>query len=251
MPPLDQVQQLMMTALDEGPADLPENLFLGLPERVLAGMKVHANTISHARLVALEDTFPRTREMIGHELFNERSRQFLQQPGVTAKPLAEIGLGFDAFLMALGETAEIAALARFEWQWLTSYHAADASPLALTELAGLSSDDLLALELQRHPAAMASRFAPLVHELIGTEVPGLDQAEAILIARPQADVLISPATTLMVELLQVAEAPNTIGNLLVFGNGNPSDESEQAEKSMQALVALINAGALTAALAKG
>ncbi len=43
---------------------LPDDLFAGPHERVLVGMKVHANTISHARLVALEETFPRTRDVI-------------------------------------------------------------------------------------------------------------------------------------------------------------------------------------------
>jgi len=82
---LDGGQSAMMQALDHGPAHLPQGLFTGSPERVLAGMKVHANTISHARLVALEDTFQRTRQFIGHESFNAHSRLFIQQPGVTGR----------------------------------------------------------------------------------------------------------------------------------------------------------------------
>ena len=82
MPWLDQGQSAMMAALDHGPAHLPDGLFIGSPERVLAGMKVHANTISHARLVALEETFPRTREAIGHDRFNAHSRLFLDEPRV-------------------------------------------------------------------------------------------------------------------------------------------------------------------------
>lgn len=240
----DRNQSAMMAALDHGPAHLPPDLFIGLPERVLAGMKVHANTISHARLVALEETFPRTRDAIGHDRFNAHSRLFILQPKVTAQALAEIGAGFDGFLLSQGESAGAADLARFEWLWLQSYHAADAEPLALGELAGAAPDDLLNEVLECHPAAITARFAPMVHEMIGAEVPGVTQAEAILLARPGAEVLIAPASDLMETLLNLAENPRTIGNLLALGGEPQDDVAEPIDAVMQALVALINAGAL-------
>lgn len=244
MPWLDKGQSAMMAALDHGPAHLPDGLFIGSPERVLAGMKVHANTISHARLVALEETFPRTREAIGHDRFNAHSRIFLDEPGVASQPLAAIGAGFDAFLIAAGEGDGTADLARFEWLWLQSYHAADAEPLALAELAGLAPETLLEQVLTRHPAAAIARFAPLVHDLIGAEVPALVEAEAILIARPQAEVLVTPASDLMGRLFALAENPCSIGNLLALGSEVQGEEAELVDAAMQSLVALINAGAL-------
>lgn len=237
----------MMQALDHGPAYLPEGLFAGSPERVLAGMKVHANTISHARLVALEDTFPRTRQELGHDRFNEHSRLFIQQPGVTAVSLAEIGATFPAFLLEIADSAEAADLARFEWLWLQAYHAADAAPLELSMLAGLPPDTLLEQQLARHPAAYAERFAPLARELIDAEVPGVAKSDAILIARPHADVLISPASALMTLVLSAAENPVTIGNLLTLPAEPANNEAAQVDAVMQALAALINAGALVTA----
>lgn len=231
-----------MRALDHGPAHLPYYLFAGSPERVLAGMQVHANTISHARLVALEDTFPRTRAWIGHEAFNSFSRAFLELEGVTAQPHGEIGAGFAAFLTAEGESA--AELARFEWLWLRAYHAADVAPLELAALAGCAPDDLLEIAVQRHPAALADRFAALVHEQIGAEVSGLAEAEAILIARPDADVLIAPASAPMVEIFALAENPQTIGNLLSAGGELQNNAEDPVAAAMQSLVTLINAGAL-------
>lgn len=244
---LDGGQNAVMQALDHGPAFLPEGLFAGSPERVLAGMKVHANTISHARLVALEETFPRTRENMGHDLFNAHSRLFIQRPGVTAAALAEIGAEFPAYLIEAGDSAGVADLARFEWRWLTAYHAADAAPLALAALAGLAPEALFEQRLARHPAACAERFAPLVHKLIGGEVPGLAESDAILIARPHADVLISPASVLMAELLNAAEIPVTIGNLLTLATETPGNEAAQVDAIMQSLARLINAGALITA----
>jgi hypothetical protein len=241
---LDEGQSAMMAALDHGPAHLPGGLFAGSPEQVLAGMKVHANTISHARLVALEDTFPRTREAIGHDSFNALSRLFINEPGVAAQPLAAIGSGFDGFLIAAGENHGVADLARFEWLWLQSYHAADAESLMLGELAGLAPEALLEQVLVCHPAAIAARFAPLVHDLIGAEVPGLGEAETILITRPQAEVLVAPANDLMNRVFALAEKPRTIGNLLALASEVQGDEAELVDAAMQALVALINVGAL-------
>lgn len=237
-------QNAMMQALDHGPAHLPADLFAGSRERVLAGMKVHANTISHARLVALEQTFPRTRAAIGHDRFNAHSRQFVIEPGVAARGQADIGAGFAAFLIAAGEDHGAADMARFEWQWLQSYHAADAAALALGDLAGIAPDALLEQVLARHPAAMAAQFAPLVHELIGAEAGAITQAEAILITRPDAEVLVAPASKLMVQVLRLAENPRTIGNLLALDSEPGDDDAIPADAAMQALAALITAGAL-------
>jgi len=244
---LDGGQSAMMQALDYGPAHLPQGLFADAPERVLAGMKVHANTISHARLMALEDTFPRTREFIEHESFNAHSRSFIQQPGVTAAALADIGARFPAFLLEAGEGANVADLARFEWCWLQSYHAADAVPLELASLTALAPEALLDQALVRHPAAYAESFASLVHDLIGAEVPSVAESYAVLIARPHADVLISPASVLMADVLAAAEKPITIGNLIARQTETHDDEAAQVDAIMQALAALINAGALMTA----
>lgn len=236
-----------MRALDRGPAHLPHGLFAGSHDRVLAGMTVHANTISHARLMALEDTFPRTRHAIGVAMFNAISRLFLEQPGVTARPLARIGAGFDDFLSCRSDHPGAADLARFEWCWLQSYHAADAPPLELATLVKLAPDVLLDQELMRHPAATASRFGRHVGNWLSEEVNGLEHAEAILIARPGADVLVSPATAVMVRLLAHAEKAVSIGNLLAPISETRDNGEAPGMPTMQALITLINAGAFTAA----
>jgi Putative DNA-binding domain len=243
---LDGGQSAMMQAIDHGPAHLPEALFAGPVERVLAGMTVHANTISHARLVALEETFPRTRDVIGEDRFNALSRLFLLHPGVTGQPLTSIGQGFDDFLLEQGEGQDAADLARFEWLWLEAYHAADVAPLTLGDLAGLAPEALLDVSLQRHPAAAAGRFAPLVGALVGAEVDGLAEADAVLITRPDSEVLIVPASALTADMFAAAQFPCTIGNLLAPGG----EDHDDAATAMPALVALIEAGALIRAAAR-
>lgn len=241
---LEQMQALMMRAIDFGPDHVPDALFSGPRVRIFAGLKVHANTISHARLVALEETFPRTLVLMARDQFNDRSRLYLEQPGVAALPLSQIGRDFPAFLASLGENPGAIDLARFEWTWLTAYHAAEARPLRLADLAATAPEALLDVEVQAHPAASLDCYDAAVHQLIGLEVPDLQKADAILITRPEAEVLVSPASFDMQGLFTGSGNSITIGNLL--GNTNEPDCKDRREPGdqMAALVALLEAGAL-------
>lgn len=241
---LEQVQTAMMQALDHGPEFLPDSLFAGTHARILAGMKVHANTISHARLVALEDTFPRTLTMLGHARFNEHSRLYLEQPGVTAKTLTGIGETFPAWLATCGEACAAVDLARFEWLWLEAYHAEDAVPLRLADLAGLDESALLEVAIMAHHSAYIDTFDLSVHEAIGKEAPGLAAATAILIVRPEADVLVSPASVAMRAILAELQDSQTIGNLLGHFDEPDCKDRLSSDDFMAALIALLEAGAL-------
>ena len=244
MPPLEQIQTAMMQAIDHGPDFLPDDLFAGTRARALTGMKVHANTISHARLVALEDTFPRTRAWLGHDRFNQHSRLYLEQPGVSALMLSRIGALFPAYLADRNEAAAPGDLARFEWLWLEAYHAAEAPSLSLADLAGIAPERLMDIAIAPHPAASLVLFDRDVHRLIGEEVPGLADAHAILLTRPEAEVLVTPATSQMRAILSAMKNPVTIGNLLASLSEPEGRDQVSTDDFMPALIALIEAGAL-------
>lgn len=241
---LEDGQTAMMLALDRGPAHLSQGVFRGPAERILAGMKIHANTISHARLVAMEETYPRTRAGLGHAAFLESARLFLEQPGVAGRSLARIGEGFDRFLARENVPAAHCALARFEWLWLEAYHAAEAEPLTLDTLTVLPPQSLLAFSIVRHPSAFAGRFDPQVHALLGTEIAGLTGAEAILIARPEAEVLIHPASSLMIAIMDAATRPITIGDLIGSLLEPAGASADSVPGIMQELAGLVRAGAI-------
>lgn len=241
---LEQTQSAFMQALDRGPEYMPQGMFAGSSARALLGMKVHANTISHARLIALEDTFPRTRAHIGHDRFNEHSRRFLDRPGVTARPLATIGQDFPLFLALNGETEEAADLAQFEWAWLMSYHAAEAVALALPELAGCEATTLMEVMIARHPAASMGSLDCTVRRMLDGEVPGLASADAVMLTRPEAQVLVSPATRAMWAIFARLERPSAIGNLFAVCTEPDCKEELSPDDFMPALIALIEAGAL-------
>ncbi len=153
MPSLEAIQSSMAETIAHGPDWCPVDLFSGPAERILLGLKAHANTISHARLVAMEQSFPRTRAAMGEGVFNALSRTYVDLPEPAEAPLAQIGTHFPVVLANSSDTETYAALARLELAWLESYHARQAEPLTLPALAGLNEAQLLQLPIVAHPAA--------------------------------------------------------------------------------------------------
>jgi hypothetical protein len=226
---LEQGQAAIAATLLRGPDHLPPGLFAGDDNAVLRGLRVHANTISHARLVALEESFPRTRDHLGEAEFNRLSRAFVEQGGAQGRSLTDIGAGFPDWLA----DPRAADLARIEWLWLESYHAAEAPALALADLAGCDEAALLALRVRRHPAAraliLASDAAPRVDPAFAAGTA------ALLIARPDAEVRLFATGAAEAALLAGADNIFTLGNLI-------ADLAEDHPDGGAAIAALIDAG---------
>ena len=127
MPSLSEAQRNFVATINDGPDALDATLFIGSPERIILGLKAHANTISHARLVALEQSFPLTRVEVGEVLFNALSREYVETAEAKACDLAHIGRHFAKFFSHSlpssseeGHNAAICDLAKIEWAWLES-----------------------------------------------------------------------------------------------------------------------------------
>jgi hypothetical protein len=236
---LAEGQALFVSVLQQGPAAFPEDLFAGDPARALLGLKAHANTITHARLVALEDTYPRTLAHIGHEAFNTLSRAFIEQPEVRKRKLMRIGEGFSCHLEHHAPGSLAPRLAAIEWAWLESYHAADIDALQLADLARYDEAGLLALSVVLHPATRiveaSGSVAALVPELAGSQ----DNVAAILVTRPHETVLLQTLGDLQVAIALSVKNCASMGNLLQF-----AIETLGEAEALPAVFALIEAGAL-------
>ncbi|MBV1916939.1 MAG: DNA-binding domain-containing protein [Sphingomonadaceae bacterium] len=236
---LEALQRSMMEALEQGPDFVDYDAFLGPQHAVMRGFSVHANTISHARLVALEETFPRTRQALGDARFNALSREFSETAACSAQPLATIGREFANCLSAHDER-ELACLARFEWAWLESYHAAEMNALALTELARLPEEGLLATCVALHPAARLA--GPVSDAGFAEEFPDVANAPAVLLTRPQSEVLICTASQTMARQFENLISSQSVCNLLALGS------EQDAEDGLNSLLAMIGAGSLVLAV---
>lgn len=234
MSSLADAQTNFIDTINEGPNRLDPRLFAGPPDRVLLGLKAHANTISHARIVALEETFPLTRQHLGDASFNTLARDFVETGVARASDVNRIGSGFPDLLS--DPTAR--ELAQIEWAWLESYHAAEASPMTFGDLASLDEAALLELAVVPHPSArvvdITASIASTLYELAG------QQPAAILCVRPDAEVRLVPLKAIQLAVFAAATRKSTtLGNLLTVAI---EQASEQAQ--LEPVLHLIGAGAL-------
>ena len=238
MPSLAEMQANFIATINDGPAALDPSLFAGPTDRVILGLKAHANTISHARLVALESTFPLCRKAISENEFNRISRAYFETAAARALDSNAIGAHFPEFLDASGVDASAVDLAKIELLWFASYDAAEAEHLALADLAGLDEADLLDLAIALHPAAHIQRLAaPLSAAL--PELQEHSDSHAILITRPEAMPVLTPLRKLAADIFARAKKNATISNLLEL-----SLEQSPEDDALTPVITLIQAGAL-------
>jgi hypothetical protein len=234
---IDQLENLTVTIM-HGPQALHCGLFSGPVDRVLLGLKTHANTISHSRLTALEASFPRTREAMGEAEFNAICRNYCETAAARASNNNRIGSGFAAFTERENGRTDLADLARIEWASLQSYHAADALVMSLAMLANLDETALLQQLVATHPAARIIKLNGTTARLL-PELGGAQLADHALITRPEMDVMLTAATPLEAMLFDAAANGTDIGNLLGIAIEHSIDAA-----ALTPLMTLINAGAL-------
>lgn len=238
MPSLAEDQSRFITCLQKGPAYFPDDMFLEDKARALLGLKAHANTISHARLVALESAYPKLHEHMGHEEFHDISRQYVEQDHILTCDMNFIAAGFTDFLERKKFGGTEIDLARIEWAWIESYQAAEAEPLTLTDIAALEEESLLSLAIEAHPAMrlidLTGELAPELSEL-GTDTP-----HALMVARPAAQVLFHPLAETDYAIARIIVESTNLGNLL-----NAAIELSDEALAMQHIMKLIEAGVLT------
>lgn len=240
MPSLLETQRNFVATINEGPSALDPALFVGDADRIILGLKAHANTISHARLVALEQSFPMLHLELGDSAFNSLSRKYVETPVARALDLNNIGQGFVAFLERCGIAAALIDLATIEWAWLESFHATDAMPIGLDRLARLDESLLLDFKVALHPAVRLRRLhAPLAQSLAELAVDG--NPASILIVRPEAEVRLLALDGAGTLLIKKMSSPASIGNLLSLAceHGHEADP-------IGPVLNLIGAGALIA-----
>lgn len=237
MPSLADSQSQFIACLQKGPAHFPHALFAENSDRALLGLKAHANTVSHARLVALENAFPKLHAHMGHEVFHNLSRDYIEQDHILACDMNSIAADFADFLTARGNTESEIDLARIEWGWIESYHSAEAQSLALGDIAALDEEKLLGLAIAAHPALrLIDLTGPLSPELaeLGDETP-----DALMIARPDAEILFHPLTQLEHEIAEKIANISTMGNLL-----SETIELDGEDTAMERIIKLIQCGVI-------
>lgn len=234
---LPEVQANFIRTINDGPDALLPGLFADQLDRVMLGLKAHANTISHARLVALEESFLRTRAAMGEAEFSAISRSFCETAIARSAPTNQIGTDFASFLSVSDFWPGLVDLARIEWAWLQSYHAAEAPAMTLADLSAAGAVQMLNIRVDVHPAAQLVKLQLGEFRLI--EELGVVNAGGILVTRPDAEVKLSAVEPIVLRLFEEALQGCKVCNLIELA----VEECDEQE-ALAPIITLISAGAL-------
>jgi hypothetical protein len=167
---------------------------------------VYRNNVFVSLTEAIRGKFPVVERLLGTEFAGAMARVFVEDNLPTSPVMLEYGAHYPTFLKTFEPVAHhpyLPDLAQLEWLRIESYHARDASPLAITELAKIAPEHLADVRFILHPSVriIASSY-PIISiwqtNTLDDEVKAIDVStggEAALIVRPEFDVLVMPLDT--------------------------------------------------------
>lgn len=117
------------------------------------------NVYRNNRMVSLIDSlrssYPAIHKLVGEEFFKASACAYIETQPPTQPVMAEYGNGFGQFMLALPGTDRfpyLADVAELEWQYLQSFHAADATVLDVAALSAVAPESIMYVSMQCHPA---------------------------------------------------------------------------------------------------
>ncbi len=237
---LHDIQNSLIATINDGPDGINPALYSGPINRILLGLRAHANTNSFVRLTALEESYPLTRQFYDAQNFHQLCRSYCATEPARAADVNAIAEPFIAYLKSQNTSDDVVELAQVELAWLHSYHAPDAIALTMPDIAAMDSAQLLSFGIALHPSlhivAITAPMAPPLLELL-TET---EDIVAVATIRPNNEVKFMALDVLSYDLLSIATKKNSgVGNLL-----SRVLEYTKDDAPLVPILQLINAGVL-------
>ncbi len=114
----------------------------------------------------LSELYPVVKRIVGEVFFTEAAHTFIAATPSRSGDLHQFGCEFGDFLAGYAHACELPYLpdvARLEWRWHLAFHAADAAPFALSQLATISPESMRDLCFILHPSvSLVSSPYPLL-----------------------------------------------------------------------------------------
>lgn len=239
-------QSAFAHALLDAARPVPDGLVAWNGSRVDLRFAVYRNNVVASLTDALTDAYPVVQRLVGATFFRAMAHEWLVDHPPRSPVLAQYGEGFAAFIAGFAPAASVPYLsdvARLEWAYVQSFHAADATALAPAALAAALAppEQLPALRVALHPSVrtLASDYAIVslwgAHQAERIDaLPDPNRAEAALLLRP----------ALLVHVVAIDAGTHAL--VCALQRGAPLGEAAQAGADadtgfdlMQALAVLI------------
>lgn len=199
-----------------------------LPKKRFA---VYRNNVYVSLIEALGRQFPVVKRLVGEEFFRALARTYVESNLPKSPLMFQYGDNFADFLEDFDKVEDLpylADVARIDYARTRSYHAADAAPLTLQELAQIPQDDFAEAHFALHPSLHVIRSSFPVFSIWKANVEEGEVPEINLDQGAQDVMVIRPALTVEAHLL----APGAAEFLLALRDDK--NISEAAEVAIEA-----------------
>jgi hypothetical protein len=197
---LSELQRQFAAALLDAES-LPPTGILSCEGRVDARrFAVHRNNLFVGLIDALATRFPVSQQLVGMEFFRSLARAYVALERPRSPILLDYGDGFPDFIASFPPAnglPYLADVARLEAARSSAYHSTDAVPLQIEAIASFRPEELLEARISLHPSLRQVRSPYPIATIWAAhqdghhiEPPARWEAEAILVVRPEAEVLI-------------------------------------------------------------
>ena len=196
--------------------------------RMRAAMSVHRNNCRAAGLRALQETFPVVQRLVGAEFFRLAAHEYFHASPAESPLAVRYGDEFPKFLAAFEPAKKHAYLpdvARFEVEWLHSYHAAEAVSLPPDETSAMLKQARADARVNLHPSA---RLFASPHPVQAIWTYNREErtddlllkgnaVERVLIVRPEREVFTNMLSSAVFSALRSLSAGASLGRALEVG----------------------------------
>jgi hypothetical protein len=230
---LADVQTEFAEALRDPSAEMPAGV--SGPDGAPAPRRfaVYRNNVVVGLVNAVASAFPAVKRIVGDDFFTAMARIYVVAEPPSSPVLMDYGVTFADFIASFEPAASLPYLsdiARIERAWREAYHAEEATPLGLSDLARVSEADLANLRFRLHPSLRLVRSAfpalTIWRMNVSDEPPrpvDFTVAEDALIVRPDAEVevrVVPPGGAAFVAALGAGE---TFGEAAARGLADAED----------------------------
>ncbi|MDF2114025.1 DNA-binding domain-containing protein [Roseiarcaceae bacterium H3SJ34-1] len=199
MQSLAELQRSFATALLDPALPAPAGLVGPDGKPSSRRFAVYRNNVILGLTQTLKDSYPVVHRIVGSEFFLALARAYVVGDLPRSPMLFDYGAGLPNFIGRFEPASVLpylADVARIERAWTEAYHAAEASPISVSEFAEIAPDRLPAITLVLHPSVriVRSRFPALSIWQMNVDggVPGpvdlTAGGENALVIRPEAGV---------------------------------------------------------------
>ncbi|SEL94523.1 Putative DNA-binding domain-containing protein [Pseudomonas sp. NFIX51] len=150
-------QASFASALFDSEQPCPADLYCGNGADPASRFAVYRNNVQSSLINALADAYPVVAQLVGDEFFRAMATLYVRRFPPTSAVLSDYGHDFADFIGGFPPAAGVpylADVARLERLRVTAYHAADACPVPLAQLATAMAEPqtLGQLRLELHPS---------------------------------------------------------------------------------------------------